>query len=128
MSDAELDDERFEWLARRIVAAGADRLRRRAAPPWSAAVARWARPLIPLGLAAGLATVAVLTRAPLAGGPEWIERPAAAGTPGAIRVPDHGTLFAAAVGSLPEEDFFVELWELWDRVDAEVLLSAGDRP
>jgi hypothetical protein len=122
---AELDDERFERLARRISAAGAERLRRRAAPPWSVLAARWARPLIPLGVAAGLATAAVLMRAPLASDAQLAERPAATGAPAVIRVPDHATLLAAAVGSLPEEDFF---GDLWDRVDAESLLSAGDRP
>jgi hypothetical protein len=122
---AELDDLAYERLARRISAAGAERLRGRPSPAWHAFAARWARALVPLGLAASFAVVASLAMDRGMGDQSSRDRPAEGSAALGLRVPNGDSLLAATVGVVPEDEF---LSGLWDHMDAEVLLTESVHP
>lgn len=121
--DAELDDLRFERLARRVGAAGAERLRRSPTARRSVALAR--RDLVRVGMAALIAAGCLLALTLAPGDPAPGTHPEAGLTEPGLHAPDRGSLFVATAGAVPEDDF---LRGLWGRVDAETLLAASVHP
>jgi hypothetical protein len=125
--DAALDDLHYERLARRIGAAGAARLREMSAHTSAPIAAPGARPrgaLVRIGVAA-LVAAACLFAFLLGGGVTPVGTADVRLADPGLHPPDRGSLFAATVGAVNEDEF---LRALWGRPSAEALLAASVSP
>jgi hypothetical protein len=126
--DSAMNDLQFERLAKRIAASATQEMQRQpqVTQEWQkrSNAVRWHGGLISAGLAAGVALVLMFVHTSSTGQPGVSWRSLMASAEQEAARDERGDLFAASIGAVSEHDYIVNLW---DKMDAEVLLTRSER-